>query len=74
MLYSPTVRIISNAAILMSSDGITFHNPLDSTFTIYYIIISLYWNIFDSKITIIYKANRSNFTIKKPATRMAGFL
>ncbi len=58
----------------MSSDGITFHNPLDSTFTIYYIIISLYWNIFDSKITIIYKANRSNFTIKKPATRMAGFL
>ena len=74
MLYSPTVRIISNAAILMSSDGITFHNPLDSTFTIYYIIISLYWNIFDSKITIIYKANRNNFTIKKPATRMAGFL
>ena len=74
MLYSPTVRIISNAAILMSSDGITFHNPLDSTFTIYYIIISLYWNIFDSKITIIYKTNRSNFTIKKPATRMAGFL
>ena len=58
----------------MSSDGITFHNPLDSTFTIYYIIISLYWNIFDSKITIIYKTKRSNFTIKKPATRMAGFL
>ena len=58
----------------MSSDGITFHNPLDSTFTIYYIIISLYWNIFDSKITIIHKTNRSNFTIKKPAILVAGFL
>ena len=58
----------------MSSDGITFHNPLDSTFTIYYIIISLYWNIFDSKITIIHKTNRSNFTIKNPAILVAGFL
>ena len=54
MFRCPVIRIISDAAIFVSDDGITLHNPFDSTFAIYYVFLSCGWYIFNRYLAVVY--------------------